>query len=452
MGSHREARDAVQTFMEGVRCHNRNEAEFLQAVEEWAESIMPFVLEHPEYRRERILERMTEPDRIVIFRVTWEDDRGRTHVNRAWRIQFNNSIGPYKGGLRFHPNVNLSVLKFLGFEQCFKNALTGLPMGGAKGGSNFDPRGRSDRDVMRFCQSMMVELHRHIGEDTDVPAGDIGVGAREISYLFGQYKRMENHFAGVLTGKGLTFGGSLVRTEATGYGAAYLTQRALEQTGDSLEGKRCLLSGSGNVALYCAEKLIALGGKVITLSDSDGTVVDIDGITEQKLAWIKDLKEQRRGRIREYAEAFGCEYRPGARPWRVEADAAFPCATENELDGDDARALIANDVCVLAEGANMPATREAVRQLRDAGVLFLPGKAANAGGVAVSGLEQSQNSLRISWSHDEVDRRLKTIMADIHAHCVEYGTRPDGTIDYLTGANLAGFVKLADAMLAHGLV
>jgi len=438
--------------MRGLEKRNPGEPEFHQAVHEFVESVMPYVLEHRAYERAQILERMVEPDRIVIFRVSWEDDEGHVRVNRAWRVQFNNAIGPYKGGLRFHPSVNQSILKFLGFEQCFKNALTGLPMGGAKGGANFNPRGKSDREVMRFCQSLMVELHRHIGEDTDVPAGDIGTGAREISYLFGQYKRMENRFAGVLTGKGLSFGGSLVRREATGYGVVYFTQEMLTHRGDSLEGKTCAVSGSGNVAIYTAEKATELGARVVTLSDSGGTIHDPEGIDADKLAFVKELKEVRRGRISDYAEQFGCEYLEGEKPWRVGCEIAFPCATQNELDEDDARALIGGGCRAVVEGANMPVTPEAARALREAELLFGPGKAANAGGVAVSGLEQSQNSLRISWSHEEVDRRLRGIMRGIHEQCVEWGSRAGERVDYVAGANLAGFKRVADAMLAYGVV
>jgi glutamate dehydrogenase (NADP+) len=446
-----ETSDAVGHFMQGLQRRNPGEPEFHQAVREVAESVMPYVAENPEYERNRILERMTEPDRIVTFRVTWEDDQGDVRVNRAWRVQFNNAIGPYKGGLRFHPSVNQSVLKFLGFEQCFKNALTGLPMGGAKGGANFNPKGKSDREVMRFCQSVMVELHRHIGEDTDVPAGDIGTGAREISYLFGMYKRMENRFTGVLTGKELSFGGSLVRTEATGYGVVYFTRAMLEHAGESLEGKRCAISGSGNVAIYTAEKAIELGATVITLSDSDGTVHDPDGIDAEKLEFVKELKGERRGRISEYAEKYRCEYLEGERPWSVECDLAFPSATENELDEDDARALIEGGCIAVAEGANMPVTPEASRLLRSEGVLFGPGKAANAGGVAVSGLEQSQNSVKLPWTADVVDDQLQRIMARIHEQCCECGAGEDHRVDYVRGANLAGFKRVAAAMLAYGV-
>ncbi|MEM7355060.1 MAG: NADP-specific glutamate dehydrogenase [Acidobacteriota bacterium] len=443
----------VRQFMRGLKKRNPYELEFHQAVQEVVEYLMPFVNEHQEYKQAQILERMTEPDRIVIFRVTWEDDLGNIRANRAWRVQFNNSIGPYKGGMRFHPSVTLSVLKFLGFEQVFKNSLTGLPLGGGKGGSNFNPKGKSDREVMRFCHSLMIELQRHIGEDTDVPAGDIGVGAREISYMFGQYKRMQNRFVGVLTGKGLSFGGSLIRKEATGYGSVYFAENMLERKGDGIAGKVCSVSGSGNVALYTAEKLIQHGAKVVTLSDSGGFIHDPDGIDEEKLAWTIDLKEVRRGRIHEYAEQYkSAEYYPGQRPWGVPVDLAFPSATQNELDGDDAKTLIGNGVLGVAEGANMPSTLDAVQALVEAKVLYGPAKAANAGGVAVSGLEQSQNALRISWEREEVDEKLRKIMREIHARCVEHGRDENGYVNYVKGANIAGFLKVADAMLAYGVV
>jgi glutamate dehydrogenase (NADP+) len=442
----------VKSFMAGLKKRNPGEKEFHQAVHEVVEAILPFTAEHPKYREGYILERMTEPDRIITFRVTWEDDKGAIRADRAWRVQFNNSIGPYKGGLRFHPSVTQSVLKFLGFEQVFKNSLTGLPMGGAKGGSNFNPKGRSDREIMRFCQSMMIELHRHIGEDTDVPAGDIGVGAREISYLFGTYKRLENRFAGILTGKGLAFGGSLVRKEATGYGAVYFMKHMLEHIGEGISGKTALVSGSGNVALYCIEKLIELGATVITASDSSGFIHDPKGITREKLDWLIDLKENRRGRIQEYAEKFNCSFHPNATPWCIKADIAFPCATQNELLEDDASTMIKNSIIAVAEGANMPCTAEAANLFLAHNVLFGPAKAANAGGVAVSGLEQSQNQLRISWSRKEVDDRLVDIMTSIHNKCVQYGSRPNQPVDYRKGANIAGFVKVADAMLAYGVV
>jgi glutamate dehydrogenase (NADP+) len=435
-------------FMAGLQKRNPGEPEFHQAVLEVAETILPFTAQNRKYRDAYILERMTEPDRIVMFRVSWEDDAGNIRVNRAWRVQFNNAIGPYKGGLRFDPSVNQSILKFLGFEQVFKNSLTGLPMGGAKGGSNFNPKGKSNREVMRFCQSMMIELHRHIGEDVDVPAGDIGVGAREISFLFGQYKRLENRFAGILTGKGLAFGGSLVRKEATGYGAAYFMKLMLEHAGDSIAGKACSVSGSGNVALYCIEKLSQLGAKVVTASDSGGFIHDPDGIHAEKLTWLIDLKENRRGRVSEYADKFGCAYHPGATPWSVAVDLAFPCATQNELHREDAATLVANGLKALAEGANMPCTAKAVDHFFANDVLYAPGKAANAGGVAVSGLEQ----LRISWPREEVDQRLRSIMEGIHQKCVRYGARGGKPVDYRTGANIAGFVKVADAMMAYGIV
>jgi glutamate dehydrogenase (NADP+) len=446
------AKAEIKNFMHGLEKRNPGEPEFQQAVQEVAETLMPFILDHKPYKDACILERMTEPDRVIIFRVCWEDDEGNVRTNRAWRVQFNNSIGPYKGGMRFHPTVTLSVLKFLGFEQVFKNALTGLPMGGGKGGSNFNPKGKSQREVMRFCQSLMIELHRHIGEDTDIPAGDIGVGAREISYLFGQYKRLENRFVGVLTGKGLAFGGSLIRTEATGYGAVYFVKNMLEKQGDGIEGKTAVVSGSGNVATYCIQKLATLGATVVTASDSGGFIHDPDGIQGEKLEWLKELKEVRRGRISEYAEHFGVEYHAGQRPWSVPCDLAFPCATQNELNGDDARALIDNGVKVVAEGANMPSTLEAIHSLLGAKILFAPAKAANAGGVGVSGLEQSQNSLRIAWSREEVEERLVGIMRDIHEKCVEYGAEDDGFVNYVKGANIAGFVKVAEAMLAYGIV
>ena len=441
----------IENFMHGLAKRNPGEPEFHQAVRETAEILIPFINEHTEYKDACILERMTEPDRIIVFRVTWQDDKGNVRVNRAWRVQFNNSIGPYKGGMRFHPSLTLSVLKFLGFEQVFKNSLTGLPMGGAKGGANFNPKKKSHAEVMRFCQSLMVELHRHIGEDTDVPAGDIGVGGREISYMFGQYKRMENRFTGILTGKGLSFGGSLVRTEATGYGCVYFMQNMLATRNQSVKDKTCVVSGSGNVALYTIEKLIQLGAKVVTASDSGGFIYDPKEIDQEKLEWLKDLKEVRRGRISEYAERFQCEYHEGKRPWNVPCDLAFPCATQNEINLQEAEALINNRVIGVAEGANMPTEPDAMHAFLDAKILFGPAKAANAGGVAVSGLEQSQNSLRISWSHEEVDRRLRGIMESIHDKCLQYGSEDD-YINYVKGANIAGFVKVADAMLAYGLV
>lgn len=438
-------------FMAGLRKRNPSEPEFHQAVQEVVETLMPFVLEHPDYKRAQILERMTEPDRIIIFRVPWEDDRGNIRTNRAWRVQFNNAIGPYKGGLRFHPSVTLSVLKFLGFEQVFKNSLTTLPMGGAKGGANFNPKGKSDREVMRFCHSLMIELHRHIGPYTDVPAGDIGVGAREIGYLFGQYRRLANEVNGILTGKGLAFGGSLIRTEATGYGCVYFMQHMLATRDESPQGKTAVISGSGNVALYTIEKLIQLGVKVVTASDSNGFIYDPHGIDQEKFLWLKKLKEVRRGRIAEYAEQFGCDYYPNKRPWGVPCDLAFPCATQNEISLEDARQLVDNGVLAVSEGANMPTELDGVRAFQDAKILYGPAKAANAGGVAVSGLEQSQNALRISWSREEVDSRLQDIMRKIHSQCVQYGQQDDGYINYVRGANIAGFIKVADAMLAYGV-
>lgn len=440
--------------MRGLKKRNPGEKEFHQAVEEVAETIIPFMDANPEYNKSYILERMTEPDRIVIFRVTWVDDQGNFHANRAWRVQFNNSIGPYKGGLRFHPSVNQSILKFLGFEQTFKNSLTGLPMGGAKGGSNFDPKGKSDLEIMRFCQSLMIELHRHIGENIDVPAGDMGVGAREISYMFGMYKRLENQWTGVLTGKGLSYGGSLIRKEATGYGAVYFMENMLNHIDDGCKGKTAVVSGSGNVALYCIQKLNNYGAKVVTASDSGGFIYDPDGICDEKFEFLRQLKEEKRGRIHEYAEKFGCEYFEGKSPWGIKCDIAFPCATQNELNQDDAKELVNNGLIALAEGANMPCTAEAIHQLVAGGVLYAPAKAANAGGVAVSGLEQSQNSLRVSWSRSEVDSRLQGIMKDIHDKCLEHGKSDDAKapVNYQRGANIAGFVKVADAMLAYGAV
>ena len=443
----------LETFMHGLEKRNPGETEFQQAVREVAESLMPYLQDHSEYRTAQILERMTEPDRVIIFRVTWEDDEGNIRVNRAWRVQFNNSIGPYKGGMRFHPSVTLSVLKFLGFEQTFKNSLTGLPMGGGKGGSNFNPKGKSDREVMRFCQSLMIELHRHIGADTDIPAGDIGVGGREISFLFGQYKRLSNSFVGTLTGKGLAFGGSLVRTEATGYGCIYFCENMFKHIGDSMAGKTVAVSGSGNVAIYAVEKATQLGAKVFTMSDSSGFIHDPDGIDEEKLEFVKDLKEVRRGRIQEYVQKFPkATYHEGERPWTVPVDVAVPCATQNELNAQESRLLLKNGVKAVSEGANMPTELAAAHEFLNAGILYGPAKAANAGGVAVSGLEQSQNALRLSWSHEEVDTKLKTIMQDIHNKCVEFGSRPSAPVNYVDGANIAGFVKVADAMLAYGAV
>ena len=447
-----DMRERLATFMTGLERRNPGETEFHQAVQEVAESLMPLLAAHPQYEEARILERLTEPDRIIVFRVSWQDDAGRVHVNRAWRVQFSNAIGPYKGGLRFHPTVTQSVLKFLGFEQIFKNSLTGLPMGGAKGGANFNPRGKSDAEVMRFCQAMMRELHRHIGADTDVPAGDIGVGAREIGFLFGQHLRLANRFTGAFTGKGLAFGGSALRPEATGYGTVYFLSNMLATVGEEIGGKTVVVSGAGNVALYAMEKLLELGAKVVTASDSDGFVYDRHGIDAERLAWLRELKEVRRGRIREYAEQFGCDFHANARPWVVPCEIALPCATQNEINNVDAQALLNNGVVAVAEGANMPTTAPATAAFLHRKILFAPGKAANAGGVAVSGLEQSQNSLRISWSRDEVDQRLQAIMRDIHAKCRSAGVDADGFVNYVRGANIAGFRKVADAMLAYGVV
>ncbi len=441
---------SLENFMAGLKKRNPNEPEFHQAVQEVAQSVIPYILDHPEYRDAGILERMTEPDRTVIFRVVWEDDAGNIRVNRGYRVQFNNSIGPYKGGLRFHPSVNLSILKFLGFEQTFKNSLTTLPMGSGKGGADFNPKGKSEREIMRFCQAFMTALYQHIGPHTDIPAGDIGVGAREISYMFGQYKRLSGRFDGALTGKALEFGGSLIRKEATGYGTAFFMAEMLAHRDDTLEGKTCCISGSGNVALYCTEKLIQLGARVITLSDSRGFVHDPDGIDGEKLAWLVDLKTRRRGALKEYAENFGLEYVEGKKPWRVPCDLAFPCATQNELGAGDAKALADNGCIAVAEGANMPSTLEAISVFRDAKVMFAPGKAANAGGVAVSGLEMTQNSMRLAWTAEELEERLLSIMKRIHHMCVLYGEDPSGYMNYVKGANIAGFIKVADAMLAYG--
>lgn len=444
---------AISEFMDWAKARNDAEPEFIQAVHEVAESVIPFIEENPKYKKARILERITEPERVITFRVAWTDDAGNVHVNRGYRVQFNSAIGPYKGGLRFHPTVNLSVLKFLGFEQIFKNSLTTLPMGGGKGGADFDPKGKSDNEVMRFCQAFMTELSRHIGANTDVPAGDIGVGGREIGYMFGQYKRIRNEFTGVLTGKSLNWGGSLVRPEATGYGTVYFTQEMLATQGDGFKGKKVVISGSGNVAQYAAEKAIELGATVITMSDSSGYILDNDGISAEKLAHVMHIKNVERGRISDYLKKYpSATFVAGKTPWGVACDIAMPCATQNELHGDDAKALIANGVKAVAEGANMPCTPEAVEAFSAKRILFSPGKAANAGGVSTSGLEMSQNSLRLSWSREEVDQRLHGIMKSIHASCVKYGAREDGTIDYVKGANLAGFVKVADAMLDQGVM
>jgi glutamate dehydrogenase (NADP+) len=446
------ARAEVERFMQGVLARNPHEPEFHQAVREVAESVMPLVLDDRRYRDAKILERMTEPDRIITFRVCWEDDAGEVRINRAWRVQMNGAIGPYKGGMRFHPDVTLDTLKFLAFEQTFKNSLTGLPMGGGKGGSNFDPKGKSDREVMRFCHALVDELYRHIGERTDVPAGDIGVGAREVGYMFGRYRRLENRFTGAFTGKGPSYGGSHIRPEATGYGVVYFTGAMLATRGEGLEGKTAVVSGSGNVALYAIEKLDQLGARVVAASDSDGFIHDPDGIRGEKIAFLKELKEVRRGRIAEYAARFPrVTFHAGRRPWAVPCDLAFPCAVQNEVDAEDAAALIANGVLAVAEGANMPCAREAVQGFLAARVLLGPGKAANAGGVAVSGLEQTQNSMRLVWPREEVDRRLRQIMTEIHDQCVRHG-RVDGFVDYVRGANRAGFEKVAAAMLAYGVM
>ena len=443
----------ISAFMDWAKARNGAEPEFLQAVHEVAESVIPFIEENPKYKKARILERITEPERTIMFRVAWTDDAGNVQVNRGYRVEFNSAIGPYKGGLRFHPTVNLSVLKFLGFEQIFKNSLTTLPMGGGKGGSDFDPKGKSDNEVMRFCQAFMTELSRHIGADTDVPAGDIGVGGREIGYMFGQYKRVRNEFTGVLTGKGLNWGGSLIRPEATGYGTVYFAQEMLATKGDGFKGKKVVISGSGNVAQFAAEKATQLGATVLTLSDSSGYILDNDGINAEKLAHVMHIKNVERGRISDYLKKYpSATFVAGKTPWGVACDIAMPCATQNELNGDDAKALIANGVKCVAEGANMPSTPEAIEAFAAARILFSPGKASNAGGVSTSGLEMSQNSLRLSWSSEEVDQRLHGIMKSIHASCVKYGAREDGTIDYVKGANLAGFVKVADAMLDQGVM
>nr|WP_272932509.1 NADP-specific glutamate dehydrogenase [Sulfidibacter corallicola] len=447
-------RDAFERFMTWVKQRNPNEPEFVQAVEEVAEVIVPFLQTDAgkAYRDAKILERVTEADRIFMFRVPWMDDQGNYQINRGYRVQMNNAIGPYKGGLRFHPSVNLSVLKFLAFEQVFKNSLTTLPLGGGKGGSDFDPKGKSDDEVMRFCQSFMTELAKHIGAYTDVPAGDIGVGSREIGFLFGQYKRIKDHFMGVLTGKSLQYGGSLIRPEATGYGNVYFSREMLKERGDGLEGKTCVVSGSGNVAQFTVERLIGLGAKVVTLSDSSGFIHDPQGVTAEKLEWVMDLKNYRRGRISEYAREFGCDFFEGEKPWRIGCDLAYPSATQNELDERDAKALLDNGCKGVFEGANMPCMPGAITLFREHRAMFAPGKASNAGGVATSGLEMSQNKLGLTWSRETVDEKLRDIMSDIHDKCVEHGRVDNGYVDYVRGANLAGFLKVADAMLAQGLV
>ncbi len=447
------ANKLLDEFMAKVIAKNPGEVEFHQAVREVAETLLPFIEEHPKYKQAKILERMTEPERVIMFRVTWVDDNGNIQINKGYRVEMNSAIGPYKGGLRFHPTVNLSILKFLAFEQVFKNSLTGLPMGGGKGGSDFDPKGKSDDEVMRFCQAFMQELYRHIGPNTDVPAGDIGVGGREIGFLFGMYKKLKNEFTGVLTGKGLEYGGSLIRPEATGYGATYFLQEMLADRGEGIKGKTVLISGSGNVAQFATEKVIQLGGKVVTLSDSNGFIYDPAGIDQEKLEFVKWLKNEKRGRIREYAEKFpGVEYYEGKRPWGIPADIAMPCATQNEISGEDAKELMKNGVIAVVEGANMPSTPEAIEIYKQHKILYGPGKAANAGGVAVSGLEMSQNSIRLQWTREEVDSKLQDIMKNIHTTCVKYGRESDGYIDYMKGANIGGFVKVAEAMLAQGLV
>ncbi len=442
----------VNDFMAKVIAKNPGELEFHQAVHEVVESLVPFIDENPQYREAKILDRMVEPERVLMFRVPWLDDKGDIQINRGYRIQMNSAIGPYKGGLRFHPTVNLGILKFLAFEQVLKNSLTTLPMGGSKGGSDFDPKGKTDNEVMRFCQSFMTELQRHIGPDTDVPAGDIGVGGREIGFLYGQYKRLRNEFiTGVLTGKALEYGGSLIRPEATGYGATYFANEMLATKGETFKGKTVVISGSGNVAQYACEKVTQLGGKVVTLSDSSGYIYDPEGIDADKLAYVMHLKNVKRGRIKEYADKYSVNYYPGERPWGIKCEVAMPCATQNEISEEEAKVLVANGCFCVAEGANMPSTPEAVIVFEKNKLLFAPGKASNAGGVAVSGLEMSQNSLRLSWTSEEVDSRLHQIMKAIHATCVKYGTEGD-YVNYVKGANIGGFVKVADAMLAQGLV
>ncbi len=443
----------LDDFMAKVIAKNQGEKEFHQAVMEVAETLIPFIEENPKYKQAKILERIAEPERTIIFRVPWQDDKGEIQINRGYRIEMNSAIGPYKGGLRFHPTVNLGILKFLAFEQVFKNSLTTLPMGGGKGGSDFDPKGKSDNEVMRFCQSFMTELQRHIGPDTDVPAGDIGVGGREIGFMFGQYKRLRNEFTGVLTGKGLEWGGSLIRPEATGYGQVYFAEEMLKTRGLDFKGKICTVSGSGNVAQYATQKATELGGKVVTLSDSEGYIYDPKGIDAEKLAFVMHLKNVKRGRIKEYCNKYPeAKFVEGKRPWEIKCDIALPAATQNEIDGNDAKALLSNGCFCVSEGANMPSTPEAIELYLEKKILYGPGKAANAGGVATSGLEMSQNSMRLSWTREEVDQRLHTIMINIHKNCVKYGTEPDGFINYVKGANIGGFVKVADAMMAHGIV
>mgnify|MGYP001159724290 FL=1 len=443
--------NSIEDFMNKVKHKDPNETEFHQAVHEVVESLWDFLTSNREYMHSGVLDRIVEPERVITFRVPWRDDRGQVNVNRGYRVEFNSAIGPYKGGLRFHPSVNLSILKFLGFEQVFKNSLTTLPMGGGKGGSDFDPKGKTDNEVMSFCQSFMLELSKHIGPDTDVPAGDIGVGSREIGYMFGQYKRIRNEFTGVLTGKAINWGGSLIRPEATGYGCVYFVEEMLKHIGNSIEGKDVLVSGSGNVAQYATEKVLHLGGKVVTLSDSSGFIYDPEGISKDKLVWVIDLKNNKRGRIKEYAEEFGCEYFEGSRPWGINCDIALPCATQNEINESNAKDLVKNGIIAISEGANMPSDPYAINIFQDSKVLFGPGKAANAGGVAVSGLEMSQNSMRIRWDREEVDQKLLTIMKSIHSSCVVHGDN-NKHIDYVKGANVSGFIKVADAMMDQGIV
>jgi len=443
--------NSIEDFMNRVKHKDPNETEFHQAVHEVVESLWDFLASNREYMHSGVLDRIVEPERVITFRVPWRDDRGQVNVNRGYRVEFNSAIGPYKGGLRFHPSVNLSILKFLGFEQVFKNSLTTLPMGGGKGGSDFDPKGKTDNEVMSFCQSFMLELSKHIGPDTDVPAGDIGVGSREIGYMFGQYKRIKNEFTGVLTGKGINWGGSLIRPEATGYGCVYFVEEMLKHIGNSIEGKDVLVSGSGNVAQYATEKVLHLGGKVITLSDSSGFIYDSEGISKDRLDWVIDLKNNKRGRIKEYAEEFNCKYFEGLRPWGISCDIALPCATQNEINKLDAKDLVKNGIIAISEGANMPSDPNAIKIFQDSKVLFGPGKAANAGGVAVSGLEMSQNSMRIRWEREEVDQKLFTIMKSIHSACVVHSDNKK-YIDYVKGANVSGFIKVADAMMDQGIV
>ncbi|MFC5047551.1 NADP-specific glutamate dehydrogenase [Aquimarina hainanensis] len=446
-------KERIENFISSVEKRNANEPEFIQAVREVAETVIPFIDKNKKYQNAKLLERMVEPERVFMFRVPWTNDQGEIEINRGFRVQMNSAIGPYKGGLRFHPSVNLSILKFLAFEQTFKNSLTTLPMGGGKGGSDFNPKGKSDAEVMRFCQSFMTELSKYIGANTDVPAGDIGVGAREIGYLFGQYKRLRDEFTGVLTGKGLEYGGSLIRPEATGYGTVYFAESMLKTRGEDFNGKKVVISGSGNVAQFATEKAIELGATVVTLSDSSGYIVDEAGIDSEKLAFVKELKNVKRGRIKEYVEKYPeATYVEGKTPWTVKCDIALPCATQNELQEEDAKTLVSNGCICVGEGANMPCTADAVEVFLEAKILFSPGKASNAGGVATSGLEMSQNSLRYNWTREEVDAKLHQIMNDIHAKCVEYGTEEDGFVNYVKGANIAGFVKVADAMLAQGVV